>query len=511
LLREPIEGRVDFIHRTFQEYLGAKEAVDQDNIQLLINDADKDQWREVIVLAGGHARPRQRETLIDGLLDRAQEDSNNKHRLQLLAISCLETASELAPNLSERLSSLLAELVPPRNMGEARALSSAGELAVPLLVGHNAAAATRVAATVRTLSTIGGERALSALESYGPDQRVTVARELIRAWELFPDKDFAKRVLRESILDYGHLFVRFAGQVSELRFLENLTDASVALYGREVDLTELAGLTSLKHLRLLRIPNLRSLIGLEGCSGLESIQLKLCRELEDVSAIQSLPSLRRLICQSAPSLSDISPVREVEHLRFLNLDFCPGITRLPRMPSLSSLVDLSLTRSAVTNLEVISEFKNLNNLNLSGAQGPSDMSWANDLPLDRIRASRAPNLEWGSTASSTVSHLALSASDLEDLDFLENFPKLEILDISENGRISDLSPLATLTSLREVNLVGLGNVSDFGPLEHLDGADVTIDGRHRDLRLSEEWRARNSLSRRVVQFEVPFDVLEGLG
>ena len=55
VLRAPTVGRVDFVHRTFQEYLAAEEAVEQDHIGLLIENAQRDQWREVMILAAGHA------------------------------------------------------------------------------------------------------------------------------------------------------------------------------------------------------------------------------------------------------------------------------------------------------------------------------------------------------------------------------------------------------------------------------------------------------------------------
>ena len=83
--RIPVVGRVDFIHRTFPEYLAAEEVIEQDNIGLLIQNADSAQWREVIILAAGHAALRQRETLLRGLLDRGNSERERRHGLHLLA------------------------------------------------------------------------------------------------------------------------------------------------------------------------------------------------------------------------------------------------------------------------------------------------------------------------------------------------------------------------------------------------------------------------------------------
>ncbi len=55
VIREPIVGRIDFVHRTFQEYLTAREAAEQGDIGFLIERAHLDTWQETVVMA---ARPR---------------------------------------------------------------------------------------------------------------------------------------------------------------------------------------------------------------------------------------------------------------------------------------------------------------------------------------------------------------------------------------------------------------------------------------------------------------------
>lgn len=51
IIREPVAGQIDFTHRTFQEFLAAKAAVDEMDTGLLVENADDDQWREVIISA----------------------------------------------------------------------------------------------------------------------------------------------------------------------------------------------------------------------------------------------------------------------------------------------------------------------------------------------------------------------------------------------------------------------------------------------------------------------------
>ncbi len=96
-------GRIDFIHRTFEEYLAARAAVNEDETGELIRNAHNDQWREVIVMAAGHAQPRQREEILEGLLTRADSEPRNQQALQTLAVACLETSSQLDPPLHAKI------------------------------------------------------------------------------------------------------------------------------------------------------------------------------------------------------------------------------------------------------------------------------------------------------------------------------------------------------------------------------------------------------------------------
>ncbi len=102
LLREPVTGRIDFTHRTFQEFLAAQAAVRNNNIGVLLKNSSDDQWRETIILAVGEARPKESEKIIRGLIKpsfRKIASKEERMRGSLLAMGCLETAVELPPEL----------------------------------------------------------------------------------------------------------------------------------------------------------------------------------------------------------------------------------------------------------------------------------------------------------------------------------------------------------------------------------------------------------------------------
>ena len=47
VIREPVVGRIDFVHRTFQEYLAGKQAAEKHLMEFLVRNAHLDQcWAD---------------------------------------------------------------------------------------------------------------------------------------------------------------------------------------------------------------------------------------------------------------------------------------------------------------------------------------------------------------------------------------------------------------------------------------------------------------------------------
>ncbi|HEX5497220.1 MAG TPA: NACHT domain-containing protein, partial [Mycobacteriales bacterium] len=115
VLREPVVGRIDFAHRTFQEYLAAREAAGHGMVGLLTSHAHLDTWHQTVVMAAGTDSTAFRADLLTALLDRAERGGRHARRLRLLAAACLETAPSLPETVRARVESALDILIPPRN------------------------------------------------------------------------------------------------------------------------------------------------------------------------------------------------------------------------------------------------------------------------------------------------------------------------------------------------------------------------------------------------------------
>ncbi|TDC94956.1 NACHT domain-containing protein [Actinomadura sp. 7K507] len=230
VLREPVPGRIDFVHRTVQEYLAAKHAADLGDMDLLVRYAHRDTWRETVIMAAGHANEPLRRELLTGILARARKEERRARTLKLVAVACLETLPSVPDGLRAGIDQCLNDLVPPRDPASARSLATAGEPVLTrlpeTLEGLSPAAA---AATVQAAWLINGPDALDLLARYAADTRPRVREEIIEAWAYFDTDEFAECVLAHSPAGGEVTLFQKPRQVRALGKVPPLSELSVYL------------------------------------------------------------------------------------------------------------------------------------------------------------------------------------------------------------------------------------------------------------------------------------------
>jgi hypothetical protein len=318
VLREPVVGRVDFVHRTFLEYLAADAAVAANHIEKLVSLGHDDHWREVIIMAAGLAQLSNREELIRGLIARGDREISHRHVLYLLAVSCMETSAELTPDVQVELARCLRAVIPPSNMTDAAAIASAGDLAIPLLSAPPTYAVT-AAASVRALGLIGGEGALSALKAYSSDSRLTVVRQVIRAWSAFDPQRYIHEVLVNSPLERGFLAVSDLEQIRLLGDLPNLRRARVVLSALAGGLEDIPRIPQITQIWANGLFELTSLGDLSGLGGVQDLQLMFATKLSSLEGIQTLETLIKLDIDGCSNITDLSPLSGLQNLEHLDI------------------------------------------------------------------------------------------------------------------------------------------------------------------------------------------------
>ncbi|SFG66838.1 NACHT domain-containing protein [Streptomyces mirabilis] len=452
LLREPAPGYVDFVHRTFQDYLGAKAAVEARDFGVLVRNAHDDQWDDVVRMAVGHARLEERGQLLRQLLRRADRTPRNRQRLVLLAAASLEHAPELDPVVRQEVQDRAAELVPPRSASEAEQLSEAGELVLELLPGPEGLDSPTASAVVKTAALIGGDSALGVIARFRSDTRPAVATELAAAWASFDATQYADQVL-SALKPATYVQVSTAAQLAELPRLSQLTH--IGLRGFQGFPTEVLEQAGLVYLCLDGDRSLRDLSPLSQLPSLLTFTTFRCPEVQDLEPLRGLRLQRLFLHDLAPGMS-LAPLADMPALVHLTLGFPPDVTRAGDIPAAPGLTALLFT-------------ENSKNITLDGLERWPSLSWLQIVGEDQgVQLSRMRD-------PIGLTHLYIHMQSSLDLTTVQRHRKLTQLVLRDCMVSSGLAPLRELPHLTRLFLWGCRGPIDLAPLADLDNLVVHIN------------------------------------
>ncbi|MFJ7266146.1 NACHT domain-containing protein [Streptomyces sp. NPDC099050] len=448
LLREPVPGSVLFVHQTFQDYLGAKAAVEARDFGVLVRNAHEYTWDNVVRMAVGHARPDERAYLLRQLLERADRSEPYRSRLVLLAAACLEHAPELDPEVRREVTARTALLLPPRSPGQAEELAKAGELVLELLPEPAGLVEAEAAATIRTAALVGGDRALRVIAGFRRDDRYETARELSDAWGRFPVEAYADTVLADAPMTTAHLHVRTPGQLRALDRLRHVRRLHVTWDGPVPP--EIAGRRDLESLTLHRNPGLADLSPLAGQSTLRHLGVLDCPQVTGIEVVTELRADSLAFGYLRDDLS-LAPLAGAADLRSLIIGFEPEQRRIGDVPAADSLTALHLWQGARRmTLDGIERWPRVEKLTVAGSGQYRQL--VRSLPLRGLTALQirhaAPVSAGALLPYERLGRLVLIRCALEgSLEALREFPELRRLVLSECLGTVDLSPLAPVERL----------------------------------------------------------------
>ncbi|MGW3020643.1 NACHT domain-containing protein [Streptomyces longwoodensis] len=313
LLIEPVEGTMQFIHRTFQDYLGARAAVENLDFDFLGDNAHLDQWEDVIRMAVAHARPAERTRLLTGLIERGDASKDTRRRLHLLAAACLDDAAELDPAVRAEVQRRAERFIPPHSVDQARALADVGPVVLELLQGPGDLTSDQAYFTVIAAARIGTDAAIPVLARFRTAADPRVRAELALAWSRFDTERYAEEVIAHLREDDLYFVVSSSQELWTLRrfggrsFLRITSPLSPEEIRRSCTARSLRGLSIAADLRctwewLALFPHLTELT------------LDVPLPEIDVSSLRHVPSLRTLRLPAAATVVGaevLSPTVEV--------------------------------------------------------------------------------------------------------------------------------------------------------------------------------------------------------
>jgi hypothetical protein len=463
LLRERTDDAIEFIHRTFQEFLAAKEFHESGYILELLDRADKEEWQDVIVLAVGHATRRDANELIGKLVEfgESAEDREKRWHLLLLAARCAISLLSLDAGLMDRVRESVRGLMPPRSYEEAMEMAGLGDWAVDVL--SSAEDLVGAQETVLALTHIRSPRARQAIRAFvsHPDEKVI--DYIVQGWGLHPVGAYAREVLAGAHVPDLHLDRR--DMLPCVPLLGSVQHVTVAAPFLTEELDTCLPTEGLKGVTIRVGARLESLAFLRSRTELEYLDLRYEACALDLSVLADLPltSMTLHLSVRAPvkNLSVLPRFRALRSLRLVGLpEGWPG--DLVAHPGIR---DLSVRTPDTSWLSTLPDWTGLESLTVN--------SRGRGIPAVLAAVGNQPR----------ISELTLRLDNLSKLTAPVALPHVRRLELTHVARCEDVSPVRRLfPGLEELTLdLRLDTGSETGPLDltplaDLPGLRVRLEG-----------------------------------
>ncbi|MFF1643194.1 NACHT domain-containing protein [Streptomyces sp. NPDC058246] len=481
LIRQPTADTIDFVHRTFQDYLGAKAALESRDIPLLVKNAHDDQWEDVLRMAVAHARPDERARLLCRLISRGDRTPKHRSRLYLLAMACLEHATELDPAVRREVEARTAALLPPRGFDEARELSEVGPVILDLLPGPDGLEDDEAEAVVRTAGLIGGDAALTVVKRFRNSEKDNVDWALQAVWDRFDPHDYASEVLSH-VPNLRMLTVSTPEQLAALRTLPSLPGVSFDGPFTHKEMASVLDPGMFQQLVLHDNPVLQQLTFLQAYTALERVSLMGCSNIEDLTDLAN-STVKDLQLWTGSSVR-LESLKELTGLTFFGIDQelprC-GLETLPVTADLTTLFLGSTTCRSIGTLRGITRWPNLTSLNLCGpVKEFSDLKALPHLDLLILQGDVGLSLLEHLTITPQITRLTVA--NLQRGDSLAlvatALPQLKELNIHcfTGHRSIDLTPLRSMSDL----IIRLYGAVEVTGAEHFPANAITRTPRPRN-------------------------------
>ncbi|MEV6756730.1 NACHT domain-containing protein [Streptomyces sp. NPDC051214] len=411
LLQERAEGSIQFIHRTFQDYLAAKEFRESDHLGELLQHASEQEWEDVVQLTAGQCNRSELRQILEPLVALGDKASAwAQWKLHMLAAKCALTAVYLDEDIRDAVASRVKALMPPTSTTQSTELAKLGPYVLPFLPAAETMSEDHQLLVLDILYKIGTPDCLPLVRSFAEQSSATVRQAILEAWDAYPvsTTHYAREVLAHMRLgDLGFV----VGSRYQLHHLCQLHDVrQLELHAgkmRPEDLEVIPKLPALRELRVVGLPrsggnrlppphagvarlsvksHALKLDGLSRWSGLQGLalwhpvpvhdlferlaQLPKLRAVQlplasPVVALESVPVLPGIRALTLPSLAEGGDLRQLARV-------FPSLTRLTLHPQPSTAHSVDLT--SLNNHEGLQVFvvRGQHRLAITGAEAFGD-------------------------------------------------------------------------------------------------------------------------------------------
>ncbi|MEU0985722.1 NACHT domain-containing protein [Streptomyces sp. NPDC005953] len=327
LLQERSAGSFQFTHRTFQDFLAAREFIEGDQLNELLRHATEQEWHDVLLLAAGHCSRRELPVLVTGLLTAGRQRGtrgSGRTGLYVLAALCAQHAAWLDQLTHDRVQDAILSVLPPHSLSELHHLARLGSQVLPLLPAPEELGISERGQLAELVSVVGGSSAVPYARRLALAARGEPHGEylLTRDWARFPPEEYAREVLSGLDLANTIVYLTNEAQLAQLQLLPHARYVGVTGSIAPTVLSRALATSELYSLSLDNNSLLTDLTAVEGCANtLTKLSVEHCTQLADFTALPALTSLTELnLSRVRVRTADLTALARAPALRRLLLN-----------------------------------------------------------------------------------------------------------------------------------------------------------------------------------------------
>lgn len=130
IIREMSMGMIDFVHKTFMEYIASKAIIRRSEFNVISSKANSSFWKETIIMCFGKLSREQASKQLNELL--LLYEKTNSIEYIFMAALCAKGASDIEITINEKIDELIRDFIPP-NKKYISQLSATGDIVIPFL------------------------------------------------------------------------------------------------------------------------------------------------------------------------------------------------------------------------------------------------------------------------------------------------------------------------------------------------------------------------------------------
>lgn len=196
IIREPEIGFIDFIHKTFLEYLAVNAICRSCDWDRIVQEACNVNWKETIIMCFSEMGERQVNQVLKDLVEKGKKEKDDKYILMAALGVSNATFSDKKVNIE--IDRLIQSMIPPRS--NIREIAKAGTYLIPFLYNEKKYNDKDRKCCLELLGLIESEKVIPAIMSYlKGDVSFVIQKEALELLSMFSDSILDEYNVKEEL------------------------------------------------------------------------------------------------------------------------------------------------------------------------------------------------------------------------------------------------------------------------------------------------------------------------